>query len=315
MDSTIVTTAASPSGMAATARDTATIKVDSAPLKVSPPASKLRPTSNAKIPAQMASTSRDKILDSWVNFFCRGVAFCPAVFRAWAMRPICVSIPVAITTARPRPYTTLAPINTKLLQAEGGSACPSSGKGAADFSTGWDSPVRADSSTRRPMLSSTRQSAGIRSPADSSTTSPGTKVRLGTVHSAPPRSTREVAGVISCKAAMAFSALLSCTTPKTAFTVTTVIMISTSAGNSRCTTHSTADTAAAASSTRIIGSDSCSINRRHRLSPFFRASRFSPCFASRAAACLRLSPPGALFSSRSTRSAVHLYACIAEPPI
>ena len=45
---------------------------------------------------------------------------------------------------------------------------------AADFSTGMDSPVIADCDTNKSLAVSTRQSAGIMSPADSQITSPGT---------------------------------------------------------------------------------------------------------------------------------------------
>ena len=48
-----------------------------------------------------------------------------------------------------------------------------------NFSTGSDSPVMADCATNKSRAVSTRQSAGIMSPADSATKSPGTTWRSG----------------------------------------------------------------------------------------------------------------------------------------
>jgi hypothetical protein len=52
----------------------------------------------------------------------------------------------------------------------------SAGSGSVDFSTGTDSPVRADSSTWRLRDFTRRKSAGTLSPDDSSTISPGTEI-------------------------------------------------------------------------------------------------------------------------------------------
>ena len=99
MESTIVTTAASPSGIAATARLTATIKVFKMFCGVTP--SFKIPT--MKITAQMASTITLKILLSWFSRFCSGVLSSADCVRTWAIFPISVFIPVPVITARPRP--------------------------------------------------------------------------------------------------------------------------------------------------------------------------------------------------------------------
>ena len=106
MESTMVTTAARPSGIAATARDTATIKEFKMELPLKP--ERMRPT--AKITAQMPSTSTVRILLSWFNFNWRGVSSSLAWARAEAILPISVSMPVPVRTAFPRPYTTVEPM-------------------------------------------------------------------------------------------------------------------------------------------------------------------------------------------------------------
>lgn len=101
------------------------------------------------------------------------------------MRPICVSMPVAVTRAVARPAVTSVPEITMLVQSPRGA---SSGSGPpAAFSTGTDSPVIALSSQRSPAASSRRASAGTRSPASSRITSPGTSSAASTRTGAPPR--------------------------------------------------------------------------------------------------------------------------------
>ena len=73
IESTTVTTVASPSGIAATASDTATMNVSSTPRSVKSPITK---RSKAKMNTQMPSTIHDKVFPSWVSFFCRGVCSC-----------------------------------------------------------------------------------------------------------------------------------------------------------------------------------------------------------------------------------------------
>ena len=70
MESTIVTTAASPSGIAATARETATIKVS----RIASPLIPDLKSPTAKITTQMPTTSTVRILLSWFSFSCSGVS-------------------------------------------------------------------------------------------------------------------------------------------------------------------------------------------------------------------------------------------------
>ena len=100
IESTTVTTAARPSGMAATARETATMKLSSTTLKLSPPA---RSICTANMTTQMPSTSQVRILESWLSLICSGVWPCSARASASAILPISVSMPVAVTTMVPRP--------------------------------------------------------------------------------------------------------------------------------------------------------------------------------------------------------------------
>ncbi len=100
MDRTTVTTATSPSGMAATARDTAIMKEWRITSPVKPPALMIW---MPKITTQMPSTSQVRILESWASFICSGVWPCCAFSRASAIFPISVSMPAAVTTAAPRP--------------------------------------------------------------------------------------------------------------------------------------------------------------------------------------------------------------------
>ena len=100
MDSTTVTTVASPSGMAATARDTATMKVSRITSRWKSPAM-IR--LNTKMNTQMPSTSLDSIPPNSSSFRCRGVCSSSVWARAPAILPISVSIPVLVITALPRP--------------------------------------------------------------------------------------------------------------------------------------------------------------------------------------------------------------------
>ena len=100
MDSTMVTTAARPSGMAATARLTAIMKVSIITSKVSLPA---RSTPTAKMAAQMPSTSQVSTRLRLASLRCRGVISSWAWVSASAILPISVSMPVSQTTAVPRP--------------------------------------------------------------------------------------------------------------------------------------------------------------------------------------------------------------------
>ena len=139
-----------------------------------------------------------------------------------------------MTTACPRPYTTVDPIYAIFLRSprEISSDLPSGSSVSDVLLTGTDSPVSAASSIFRLAHSIIRISAGTASPASRITISPGTISSLRTVTRCPPRITFEVDAAIFCRASIAASALLSCTTPSTALITTTAIIIITSANDS-----------------------------------------------------------------------------------
>ena len=91
MDSTMVTMAGRPSGMAETARETAVIKISRAGIPLEMP--------TTKITAQQAIANAPSILPNWVSFCCRGVWPSSSLSRRFAILPISVSIPVAVTIA------------------------------------------------------------------------------------------------------------------------------------------------------------------------------------------------------------------------
>ena len=131
-----------------------------------------------------------------------------------AMRPNRVCIPVAVTLASAVPAVTKVPASTR----------PSG-------STARDSPVRADSSTRRSVADTRSASAGTRSPAASTSNSPGTTSTPSMSTTIPSRRTRTLTGSIRRSAATARSARCSCTNAKTAFTTITVTIAAVRAGS------------------------------------------------------------------------------------
>ena len=100
MLSTTVTTVARPSGMAATARDTATMKVFRMPDRGEVPGHQQVKHENEHADAQHQPGQR---LAQLGQLLCSGVSSCSVRARTPAILPISVSIPVAVTTMRPRP--------------------------------------------------------------------------------------------------------------------------------------------------------------------------------------------------------------------
>lgn len=58
----------------------------------------------------MASTILDRVLPNWVSLRCQGRLLLLRLGQHTAILPISVSMPVAVTTMRPRPYTTAEPM-------------------------------------------------------------------------------------------------------------------------------------------------------------------------------------------------------------
>ena len=96
-----------------------------------------------------------------------------------AILPISVAMPVAVTIPSPWPWVTTVDIYTILTRSANGISCLQSARNSASFSTGTDSPVRADSSTSRLELLVSRISAGTCAPASRSTRSPVTSSAAG----------------------------------------------------------------------------------------------------------------------------------------
>jgi hypothetical protein len=103
----------------------------------------------------------------------------PTTLRA--MPPRYVLSPVQRTMAVAVPLTTFVPWNARLSISKG--LAEGRWTAAAVFSTGSDSPVSTACVTKRSFAESRRTSAGIMSPAESFTMSPGTRSRMGTSRS------------------------------------------------------------------------------------------------------------------------------------
>ena len=101
--------------------------------------------------------------------------------------------------------------------------------GASSLVTGSDSPVSGASSQWREWFSTSRASAGILSPASSTSTSPGTSSFDAISRSSPPRSTVIIGVSMLFKASSARSARYSWTNPSTAqkTTITRMMIAST----------------------------------------------------------------------------------------
>ena len=176
---TMVTMAGRPSGMAATARETAVRNISSSPFPWN------SPTPN--ITAHTARHRKDRDLDISPIRRWSGVSPSPLSRSRPAICPIWVPIPVATTRAVPRPAVISVPEMSMFTRSPKGV---SSGRwSATSFSTGTDSPVMADSSAWRRLHSKIRASAGTWSPASRRITSPGTRAAAATFLRTPSRST------------------------------------------------------------------------------------------------------------------------------
>ena len=111
MASTSERMAGNPSGTAATASDTPSNSTGStsAALRISVTIS-TAPTTTAA----MTTTPSPSMRPIWRTSFCKGVASSAVACSRWAMAPISVPMPMAVTTARPVPCATAVPLNTML---------------------------------------------------------------------------------------------------------------------------------------------------------------------------------------------------------
>ncbi len=201
------------------------------------------------------------------------------------MRPISVDMPVAVTRISPRPRVTVVFMKTEQCRSPRGTP---GAWGEVSFATGWLSPVRAASSTSRPVAAITRPSAGIRSPASTSTTSPGTIASVGTLASVPSRRTRAERASMRRRAAREASARFSWTKPMTALTSTTTM---TTAGV-LISPATRKLTAAAPMRIRVRKFVNWAAKRRHAGTGGDSWMRFGPCSDRREATSAEVRPDG-----------------------
>src|SRR5664280_2240554 len=223
------TTAGRPSGMVATARDTA---VRNSSVNDWPRSSPRTKTTSTTAPASAVS-----VRASWSIWRCSGVRSDLAPASNPAMAPIWVPVPVAVTTKTARPRVTM--VFMKTMSMRSASGVPESATAAVSLATGSDSPVRVASCTSSAITCSSRPSAGTRSPASITTTSPGTRSAASSSSRTPSRRTRHRASVMSRNASRLASALRSCTKLMAALNTTTA-RITTGVSHSRDTAALTA---------------------------------------------------------------------------
>ncbi len=224
MASTSDRIAGRPSGTAATARETPSSRMSTASWKEETP---LTAATTIMTTTAMPMTSTPRVLDIWAISRCNGEGSSAVSSSSVAMRPISVSMPVPVTTARPTPRATAVPLNTMLCRSP---REPSSASGVTVLVTASDSPVSEASCTCSEEALIRRASAATASPSPSTRTSPGTRSAAGIVASLPSRSTVALAAVMSARAATASAALFSCTKPMTALASTISRMTTTSIG-------------------------------------------------------------------------------------
>ena len=163
----------------------ASVSPDSRPSSQPPRVSADSSTTMAHSAAPSSANCRTKRVVSC----CSGVDADTTPCKAPPIRPSCVRPPVAVTSTVPYPADTSAPENTNGRSSPPGANGPDSPSRAARLRTGTDSPVSSDSSTDRSLASSTRASAGTRSPSRNSTRSPGTTSRPAMRTCCPSRTT------------------------------------------------------------------------------------------------------------------------------
>ena len=110
-------------------------------------------------------------------------------FNTWAILPISVTTPVAVTIAKPDPSVTNVPIYNIFFRLLTGVRFFST---KASFSLSSDSPVKEASCAFKPRVSNILASAGTRSPARTSIISPGTNLAASIFFILPSRKTMAV---------------------------------------------------------------------------------------------------------------------------
>jgi hypothetical protein len=207
---TTESTAGSPSGTAATASDTPTSSTSATSDALwTPEVSRIEPVTMAA----MATTATVSARPIRSISSCSGVRGCSMRPSSRATLPISVAIPVAVTTALPRPAMTEVPLKTMSTRSASAAVA---GCASTTLSTGSLSPVSAASETISDAAATSRPSALTASPSASTSTSPGTTSVAGMRCSRPSRRTAAVGAAMRCRAATACSARASWTYPSTA---------------------------------------------------------------------------------------------------
>ena len=209
----IVTTAGSPSGMAATASASAAIKKVSNGFPCNAP--------RVKTHAATTMTMRVSQKLNSANFFWSGVSSVFAVLISLAILPISVKLPVVATMAFALPATMM--VLAKSMHVFSEMSAPAL-EGRVFFWTGVLSPVRFASWVCKLVAVSMRQSAGTLSPDSRSTMSPGTSSEASRSISRPSRMTFAFNAVNFWSNAIAFSARYSCANPRMALSTTIIAM-------------------------------------------------------------------------------------------
>src|SRR3990172_4142251 len=169
------------------------------------------------------------------------------------------------------------------------------------LSTGWDSPVRGDSSILKSSELIILESAGTMSPASMEIISPGTIWWASTVVREPSLTTFALGAESFFRVSRTFSAFSSWVKPITPFRTTI-------ANIAAASTHSPKNPAISAAPMRtiIINSVNCFRNFTRRASFFGSLSRFWPYLERRSSASLSVRPPLEELSSSRTSSALLL---------
>ncbi len=211
------------------------------------------------------------------------------------MLPRYVRGPVSTTTAVAVPLSTDVPRKHRFFSS---SAVPSPRSPAvANFSTESDSPVRLACVTKRSRQVRIRTSAGIMSPAQRCTTSPGTSRASGSSTGRPARRTVAVTRIIARSFSAAASARASCA--KRRLTPSTIMTVMTAAAR---TSPVARETMARTASSRTRGFRHARSNRRRRVWRSSLATTFGP-YRSRRRAASSSERPSCELPSRSRATA------------
>ena len=203
-----------PSGMAATARATATRNTVISGVPWSSCATAMTAISTmVTMPRRRLKRSRRRISGGGED---------GPVASASAMRPISVRRPVATTTPWARPFRIVHPACSMLARSATGVRVSWTASGC--LATGSDSPVSSDSSTVNSWCSISRRSAPIRSPDSSRRMSPGTSSAASTSTQWPWRRTIARSRISASSASASFCAFHSWATPITALSWSTTKM-------------------------------------------------------------------------------------------